>query len=125
MYGDSEDETKAATDLIPLASREYSDFFTMWVCEQSLTILRVFQRFLPKDKASGKAVISDCYLSQYTYYFTAVLASLVPAAVAYISQQEMNMSQIVVMASINLLLSGCMVYFADAERVNLFLAGIL
>ena len=125
MYGDSDDETKTATDLIPLASREYSDFFTLWVCEQSLTILRVFQRFLPKDKVSGKAIISDCYLSQYTYYFTAVIASLVPAVVAHFSHQERDIAQFTFMASTNLLVSGCMTYFADTERSDLFVVSVL
>ena len=114
-----------ATDLISLSSREYSDYFTSWVCERSLTINRIFGRFLEKSKFGGNPVIYDSTLREWTHFFTAVLASLVPAAVAYISQQETDMSQIVVMASTNLLLSGCMVYFADAERVYLFLAGIL
>ncbi|KAI4910564.1 hypothetical protein J4E85_011381 [Alternaria conjuncta] len=115
----------AATDLISLKSREYSDYFTNWVCARSLTIIGIFGRFLEKSKFGGNPVIYDSTLREWTHFFTAVLASLVPAAVAYISQQERDMSQILVMASTNLLLSGCMVYFADAERVHLFLAGIL
>ncbi|KAI4641466.1 uncharacterized protein J4E79_011673 [Alternaria viburni] len=125
MFGDSDDETKTATDLIPLASREYSDLFTFWVCEQSLTILRIFQRFLPKDKVSGKAIINDCYLSYFTYYFTAVIASLVPAVVAHLSQQERDIAQFMVMTSTNLLVSGCMTYFTGTERSDLFVVSVL
>ncbi|KAI4667658.1 uncharacterized protein J4E88_010178 [Alternaria novae-zelandiae] len=132
LYGLPEDCVKydrfhghVATDLISLKSREFSDYFTLWVCERSLTIIRIFGRFLEKSKFGGSPVIYDSTLRECTHVFTAVLASLVPVAVAYISQQERDMSQIVVMASTNLLLSGCMVYFADAERVYLFLAGIL
>ncbi|KAI4613525.1 uncharacterized protein J4E87_009826 [Alternaria ethzedia] len=132
LYGLPEDCLKydrfhghVATDLISLKSREYSDYFTVWVCERSLTIIRIFGRFLEKSKFGGSPVLYDSTLRECTHFFTAVLASLVPAAVAYISQHERDVSQIVVMASTNLLLSGCMVYFADAERVHLFLAGIL
>jgi len=124
MYGNTRGKP-AATDLAPLRPREYGDFFTLWVCERSLTIAKIFGRFLKTDKFSGKPVLYDSTLRKCTYYFTAILASLMPAAISYISQQERDMSQIMVMASTNLLVSGCMVYFAGVEKVDLFVAGVL
>jgi len=124
MYGNTRGKP-AATDLAPLRPREYGDFFTLWVCERSLTIIKIFGRFLKTDKVSGKPLIYDSNIGKCTYYFTAIIASLVPAAISYISQQERDISQIMVMASTNLLVSGCLVYFAGVEKVDLFLGGVL
>lgn len=83
LYGDL-NRSPAATDLIGLKSRVYHDFFSRWVCRQSLTILKVFGRFLPMDKVSGKPTIFDSAIMKYTHYFTAVLAAVLLAVIAYV-----------------------------------------
>ncbi|KAI4943353.1 hypothetical protein J4E91_009552 [Alternaria rosae] len=129
LYGDPEGtpgHETAATDLIPLKSREYGDFFTLWVCERSLTIINIFGRFLKTDKVSGKPTIYDAAIKMYTYYFTAVIAGLVPAVMKYmISQHEGALVKGTVMASMNLSIMGCMMFFAYVDKGYLFIVGVL
>lgn len=129
LYGDPEGtpgHETAATDLIPLKSREYDDFFTLWVCERSLTIMNIFEKFLKTDKVSGKPTIYNAAMKMYTYYFTAVIAGLVPVVMKYmISQYEGALVKGIFMASMNLSIMGCMVFFAYVDKGCLFTVSVL
>jgi hypothetical protein len=116
------DGKSEAYDLIALQGREHSDLFSTFVCEQALTIFKVFGRFMNVNERLGGICFHDHVIQGYTYKLTAIIADIVTAISFYLlSPHQSSLMGCSAMALGNLFVMGCVVIFTEARRVDLFI----
>ena len=110
-------------DLIALRPRARKDAFSMWLSESAL--FNIFKcgcyRFMKASPIHGAIGYEDNTIYRITYWFTSILASLIPIAsiVVLYRVQSMN-ARLGIIAGFNVLLSMCLMGFAGAKRSDVF-----
>ncbi|KAJ4348947.1 hypothetical protein N0V95_005032 [Ascochyta clinopodiicola] len=110
-------------DLVALRPRAKKDAFSMWAAES--TIFNIFRcgcyRFMQPSPVHGVIGYEDSTIYRVTYWFTSILASLIPIASIVILYRVQSMpARIGIIAAFNVLLSVCLMGFASAKRSEVF-----
>jgi hypothetical protein len=110
-------------DLIALRPRAKKDAFSKWAAES--TIFNIFKcgchRFMKPSQVHGAIGYEDTTIYRITYWFTSILASLIPIASIIVLYRVQSMpARLGIIAAFNVLLSVCLMGFASAKRSEVF-----
>jgi hypothetical protein len=99
------------------------DPFSKWVADS--TILNLFNcgcaRFIKPSRVHGVVGYEDSTIYRVTYWITSVMASLLPIeSIAVLYCVHSMPIRLVVIAVFNVLVTLCLVGFADARRAEVF-----
>ena len=110
-------------DLVALRPRVKKDAFSVWAAES--TIFNIFNcgcyKFMKPSQVHGAIGYEDSSVYRVTYWFTSILASLIPIASIVILYQVQSMpARLGIIAVFNVLVSVCLMGFANAKRAEVF-----
>lgn len=110
-------------DLIALRPRAKKDAFSAWAAES--TIFKIFKcgcyKFMTPSQVHGAIGYEDSTVYRVTYWFTSILASLIPIASIVILYRVQSMpAKLGIIAAFNVLVSVCLMTFASAKRAEVF-----
>ncbi|KAF3040788.1 hypothetical protein E8E11_001906 [Didymella keratinophila] len=122
-WGLKSQNISAKPDLVALKPRAKKDAFSVWAAES--TIFNIFKcgcyRFMNPSQVHGAIGYEDTTIYRITYWFTSILASLIPIASIVILYRVQSMpARLGVIAAFNVLVSVCLMGFASAKRSEVF-----
>jgi hypothetical protein len=123
VWGSVEYRKSHQPDLVTLCPRTKMDPFSKWAADS--TILNLFNcgcaRFIKPSRVHGVVGYEDSTIYRVTYWITSVMASLLPiASIAVLYCVHSMPMRLVVIAVFNVLVTLCLVGFADARRAEVF-----
>ncbi|KAH3942736.1 hypothetical protein HBH64_150530 [Parastagonospora nodorum] len=123
VWGSVEHRKSHRPDLVTLCPRTKMDPFSKWAADS--TILNLFKcgcaRFMKPSQVHGVVGYEDSTIYRVTYWITSVLASLLPIlSIAVLYCVHSMPMRLVVIAVFNVLVTLCLVGFADARRAEVF-----
>lgn len=123
IWGSKHDRKSHKPDLIALKPRAKQDAFSVWAAES--TIFNLIRcgcvRFMKRSRIHGSVGYEDSTVYRITYWFTGIMASLIPIASIVILYQIQSMSaRLGIIAAFNALLSVCLMGLANAKRSEVF-----
>ncbi|KAH8702836.1 hypothetical protein GQ44DRAFT_732716 [Phaeosphaeriaceae sp. PMI808] len=123
IWGSVLDRKSHAPDLIALRPRANEDTFSIWAAEN--TILNLFRcgcaRFLKPSRKHGVVGYEDSTIYRMTYWFTSIVAGLIPiASIAVLYRVHSMPARLGIIAGFNVLVSICLMVFAKAKRAEVF-----
>ncbi|KAH8722341.1 hypothetical protein GQ44DRAFT_741716 [Phaeosphaeriaceae sp. PMI808] len=123
VWGTKRYRTEHKPDLIVLKPRAKKDAFSVWAAES--TIFNLFKcgcsRFMKPSPIHGTVGYEDSTIYRITYWFTNILASLIPILSIVVLYQVQSMSaRLGIIAAFNILVSICLMSFANAKRAEVF-----
>ncbi|CAO2647111.1 Nn.00g080330.m01.CDS01 [Neocucurbitaria sp. VM-36] len=123
IWGSKTDRKSHASDLIALRPRAKKDAFSMWAAEN--TIFNLLKcgctRFMKPSRVHGVVGYEDSTIYRITYWITSVLASLIPIASIVVLYRVQSMpARLAIIAAFNVLVSICLMGFANAKRAEVF-----
>lgn len=123
IWGTKLYRTSHKPDLIALKPRAKKDAFSVWAAES--TIFNLFRcgcfRFMKPSPVHGLIGYEDSTIYRITYWFTSILASLIPIASIVVLYQVQSMSaRLGIIAAFNVLVAVCLMGFANAKRAEVF-----
>ncbi|UPX15476.1 uncharacterized protein EKO05_0005922 [Ascochyta rabiei] len=123
IWGLKSQDISHKPDLVALRPRAKKDAFSMWATES--TIFNIFKcgcyKFMKPSPVHGAIGYEDSTVYRVTYWFTSILASLIPIASIVILYRVQSMAaRLGIIAAFNVLLSVCLMGFAGAKRSEVF-----
>jgi hypothetical protein len=123
IWGSKHNRTSNKPDLIALRPRAKKDAFSVWAAET--TIFNLFKcgctKFMKPSQVHGTVGYEDSAVYRITYWFTSILASLIPIASIVVLYRVQSMpAKLSIIAAFNVLISVCLMGFANAKRAEVF-----
>jgi hypothetical protein len=123
IWGSADERKSYKPDLVALRPRVREDPFSSWAAEN--TIFNLFKcgcaRFLKPSRKHGAISYKDSTIYRITYWITVILAALIPiASIAVLNEIQAMPARLGTIAAFNVLLSICLIGFADAKRDQVF-----
>lgn len=123
IWGSVLDRDSQNPDLITLCPREKKDAFSAWAAES--TIINLFRcgcaRFMKPSRVHGVVGYQDGTVYRVTYWFTSILASLIPiASIAVLYRVQSMSARLGIIAGFNVLVSICLMALTGAKRAEVF-----
>lgn len=123
IWGSKKDRGSHKPDLVALKPRAKKDAFSVWAAEN--TIFNLFRcgcaRFMRPSKVHGSVGYEDGTIYRITYWFTSILASLIPiASIAVLYRVQSMSARLGIIAAFNVVLSVCLMGLANAKRAEVF-----
>ncbi|KAH7379487.1 hypothetical protein BKA66DRAFT_587563 [Pyrenochaeta sp. MPI-SDFR-AT-0127] len=123
IWGSKHDRTSNRPDLVVLKPRAKKDAFSVWAAES--TIFNLFKcgcsRFMKPSQIHGTVGYEDSTVYRVTYWFTSILASLIPIASIVVLYRVQSMpARLGIIAAFNVLVSICLMGLANAKRAEVF-----
>jgi hypothetical protein len=123
IWGSVLDRKSHKPDLVALRPRAKKDAFSEWAAEN--TIFNLFKcgcaRFMKPSRVHGTVGYEDTTIYRITYWITSILASLIPIASIVVLYCVNSMpARLGVIAVFNVLVSVCLMAFANAKRAEVF-----
>jgi hypothetical protein len=123
IWGSVADRKSHKPDLITLRPRAREDPFSKWAAEN--TIFNLFKcgcaRFIKPSRKHGVISYKDSTIYKITYWITVILAALIPiASIAVLNEVQSMPARLAIIAAFNVLISICLIGFADAKRDQVF-----
>lgn len=123
IWGSLKDPKGYKPDLVALRPRAKEDPFSRWAADN--TIFKLFtcgcDRFLNPSRKHGVVTYKDSTIYKTTYRITVVLAALIPiASIAVLNEVQPMSWRLGIIATFNILISVCLIGFADAKRDQVF-----
>ncbi|KAH7371655.1 hypothetical protein BKA66DRAFT_590642 [Pyrenochaeta sp. MPI-SDFR-AT-0127] len=123
VWGSMADRKSHAPDVVALCPRAKKDAFSVWAAESTiLNLLRCgCARFMKPSRVHGVVGYEDNTIYRITYWITSVLASLIPIASIVVLYRVQSMpAKLGIIAAFNVLVSICLMGFANAKRAEVF-----
>jgi hypothetical protein len=125
IWGTVSDPKSCKPDLISLRPRAREDPFSRWAAEHTITkiLSRCCARFvkLKPSRKHGVVTYKDGTIYRITYWVTVIIAALIPiASIAVLNEVQPMPSRLGIIAAFNVLISVCLIAFADAKRDQVF-----
>ncbi|KAJ4377234.1 hypothetical protein N0V83_000057 [Neocucurbitaria cava] len=123
VWGSMAKPKSHAPDLITLRPRAKKDPFSVWAAEN--TIFNLLKcgcaRFMKPSRVHGVVGYEDGTIYRITYGITNVLASLIPIVSIVVLYRVHSMpAKLGIIAAFNVLVSICLMAFANAKRAEVF-----
>jgi hypothetical protein len=123
IWGSAVERKSHKPDLVALRPRAQEDPFSKWAAEN--TIFNLFKcgcaRFLKRSRKHGAISYKDSTIYRITYWITVILAALIPiASIAVLNEIQAMPARLGTIAAFNVLISICLIAFADAKRDQVF-----
>jgi hypothetical protein len=123
IWGSVKDPKSYKPDLVALRPRAREDPFSKWAAEK--TIFNIFTwgcaRFVRPSRRHGVITYKDSTIYKITHWITVILAALIPiASIAVLNEVQPMPSRLGIIAVFNVLISICLIGFADAKRDQVF-----
>ncbi|OAL06557.1 hypothetical protein IQ06DRAFT_209913 [Phaeosphaeriaceae sp. SRC1lsM3a] len=123
IWGSQHNRKSHKPDLVVLRPRAQKDALSVWAAES--TIFNLFRcgcaRFMKPSKIHGSIGYEDSTIYRITYWFTSILASLIPiASIAVLYQVQSMSARLGIIAAFNVSLSICLMGLANAKRAEVF-----
>jgi hypothetical protein len=123
IWGSADDRKSHKPDLVALRPRAREDPVSKWAAEN--TIFNLFKcgcaRYLKRSRKHGSISYTDSTVYRITYWITVILAALIPiASIAVLNEIQAMPTRLATIAAFNILLSICLIGFADAKRDQVF-----
>jgi hypothetical protein len=123
VWGSMEDRKSYQPDLVALCPRATKDPFSRWAAES--TILNLFRcgcaRFMKPSRVHGVVGYEDSTIYRITYWITSILASLIPiVSISVLYCVHSMPARLAIIAAFNVLVSVCLMGFANAKRAEVF-----
>jgi hypothetical protein len=123
IWGSSDERKSHKPDLVALRPRAREDPVSKWAAET--TIFNLFKcgcaRYLKRSRKHGSISYTDSTIYRITYWITVILAALIPiASIAVLNEIQAMPMRLGTIAAFNVLLSICLIGFADAKRDQVF-----
>ncbi|KAH7134896.1 hypothetical protein B0J11DRAFT_517161 [Dendryphion nanum] len=121
IWGNSYDPDSQASDLITTNPCVRVDAFITWIARRMPILFEYgLGRFVRKDRYLGNVILGSSVMKM-TFWITAVVAALLPiASILVLGWLESLAARFASMSVFNLLVSGCLILFTDARRLDLF-----
>lgn len=110
-------------DLITLRARDDEDSFSHWVTNKAVGLLFRcgIERFIKPSKVHGMVSFSDAVLLRITFWFTTIVASVLPiASITILYYVDSMQGRLAVVGAFDILLAICLVAFTKASRTDIF-----
>lgn len=123
IWGSVLDRDSQNPDLITLCPREKKDAFSAWAAESTIiNLLRCgCARFMKPSRVHGVVGYQDGTIYRVTYWFTSILASLIPiASIAVLYRVQSMSARLGIIAGFNVLVSICLMALTGAKRAEVF-----
>ncbi|KAF2123919.1 hypothetical protein P153DRAFT_303310 [Dothidotthia symphoricarpi CBS 119687] len=121
IWGSMHNRTSHKPDLIALHPRAKKDPFSMWAAKTAISNLFCLARCLKPSAVHGTIGYDDSTIYRITYWITSILASLIPIASIVVLYCVQSMpAKLGIIAAFNVLVSVCLMGFANAKRVEVF-----
>jgi hypothetical protein len=123
IWGSVSDPKSYKPDLVALRPRAREDPFSRWAAEHTITNIFTWgcARFMRPSRRHGVITYKDSTIYQITYWITVILAALIPiASIAVLNEVRPMPSRLGIIAAFNVLISVCLIAFADAKREQVF-----
>lgn len=125
IWGSSEDRKSHQPDLVTLRPRAQEDSVSKWAAEHAasglLKYTEGFARFQKPSRRHGVIAIQDGTVYKITYWVTVILAALIPiVSIAVLNEVQDTKARLGIIAAFNILISVCLIGFADAKRDQVF-----
>lgn len=123
IWGSVLDRKSYNPDLVALRPRAKKDAFSEWAAEN--TIFNLFRcgcaRFMKPSRIHCTVGYEDSTIYRITYWITSILASLIPIASIVVLYCVNSMpARLGIIAGFNVLVSICLMGFANAKRAEVF-----
>jgi hypothetical protein len=123
IWGSVLDRKSHKPDLVALRPRAKKDAFSEWAAEN--TIFNLFKcgcvRFMKPSRVHGTVGYEDTTIYRITYWITSILASLIPiASIVVLYFVDSMPARLGIIAMFNVLVSVCLMAFANAKRAEVF-----
>ncbi len=123
VWGSVADRKSYAPDLITLCPRAKKDAFSTWAAEKAVLLL--FRcgcaRFKKPSRVHGVVAYEDTTIYRITYCITSIVATLIPLVSIVVLYCVRPMpARFAIMSAFNVLLSICLMAFANAKRAEVF-----
>jgi hypothetical protein len=123
IWGSVKDPKSYKPDLVALRPRAREDPFSRWAAENTIT--NIFTcgcaRFIRPSRRHGVITYKDSTIYKITYWITVILAALIPVtSIAVLNEVQPMSSRLGTIAAFNVLISVCLIGFADAKRDQVF-----
>ena len=123
IWGSKARRNSHKPDLVALRPRAKKDAFSVWAAES--TIFNIFKcgcyKFMKPSHVHGAIGYEDSTIYRVTYWFTSILASLIPIASIVVLYRVQSMpARLGIITAFNVLVSVCLMGFANAKRAEVF-----
>lgn len=122
VWGSVNDRKSHKPDLVALRPRVKEDPFSSWAAENTMNLLKCgCARFVKTSQKHGVITYKDSTIYKITYWITVILAALIPiASIAVLNEVQSMPARLGIIAAFNVLISICLIGFADAKRDQVF-----
>jgi hypothetical protein len=123
VWGADDDREAHSPELVVLRQRQYTDAFSHWLGEKAMRRLGVLglQRFMKIDKTYGTPCWKDHDTFKVTFGITGAIAALMPViSILVLLKANSTEARLGKIAVFNVLLVGCLAFFTEAKRKDVF-----
>ncbi|OAL53457.1 hypothetical protein IQ07DRAFT_597766 [Pyrenochaeta sp. DS3sAY3a] len=123
VWGSTTFPKRFSPDLVSLCPRAKADPFSTWLADNAIFGLLKCgcTRFMKPLRVHGAIGYDDSTIYRMTYWFTGILASLIPIASIVVLYCVHSMpGRLATIAAFNVLVAVCLIGFARANRAEIF-----
>ncbi|KAH7081862.1 hypothetical protein BKA63DRAFT_436113 [Paraphoma chrysanthemicola] len=121
IWGSVTDPKSYKPDLVALRPRAREDPFSRWAAQKTDVLRWLCARFVRPSRKHGVFTYKDSTIYKITHLITVIVAALIPiASIVVLNDVQSMSSRLGVIAAFNVLISVCLIGFADAKREQVF-----